>query len=222
MKPYADLPGRRAAQLLTDALVVVWVLLCVRLGQVVHDAVLALAAPALRLESAGGSFDSSMVDASRTVRQVPLVGGQLHGPFDRAAATGQGIAGAGHDLAAGITRLATILGWATALVPIGIVGGVWLVRRVRFARLASAAQRLVDSDAGLELFALRAMSRQALPRLARVSPDPVGAWRAGDRRAIQALAALELQAAGLRPPAPEAGGSLSPSGLASEVSPPRS
>ena len=201
MKLYADLPGRRTAQVLADVAVLTWVVVWVWLARQVHDAVQALAAPAVRLESAGGSFGSSMGDASRTLRQVPLVGDQLHGPFDRAAATGQGIAGAGHDLAAGITRLATVLGLATALIPIGVVGGVWLVRRARFARRATAAQRLVDAEADLELFALRAMSRQPLPRVARASTDPVGALRSGDRRAIHALAALELQAAGLRPPA---------------------
>ena len=201
MKLYADLPGRRSAQVLADVGVLIWVVGWLWLARHVHDAVLALAAPARRLESAGGSFGSSMGDASHTLRQVPVVGDQLHGPFDRAAATGQGLAAAGHDLATGITQLATVLGLTTALVPIGVVGGVWLVRRARFARRAGAAQRLIDGKADLELFALRAMSRQPLPRVARASDDPVGALRSGDRRAIHALATLELQAAGLRPPA---------------------
>ena len=36
--------------------------------------------------------------------------------------------------------------------------------------------------------------------LARVSDDPVGAWRAGDRDTIRRLALLELREVGLRPP----------------------
>jgi hypothetical protein len=199
MKLYADLPGRRATQLAADLLVVAWVALWAHLGRVVHDAVQQLAAPARRLESAGAGFGQSMDDASRTLRRVPVVGDQLHAPFDRAAATGAGIAGAGHDLGAAVVHLALVLGWATALVPIVIVAGAWFVWRLRFARQATAAQRLVDADADVDLFALRAMSRQPLPRLARVSNDPVGAWRTGDRHVIRALAALELKEAGLRP-----------------------
>jgi hypothetical protein len=36
--------------------------------------------------------------------------------------------------------------------------------------------------------------------LARVSDDPAGAWRRGDRSVTDALAALELRANGLRLP----------------------
>src|SRR6478609_5707624 len=185
MKLYADLPGRRATQLATDVLVVAWVALWAHLGRVVHDAVLGLAAPARRLESAGAGFGRSMDDASRTLRGVPVVGDQLHAPF---------------DLAAAAEHLALVLGWATALVPIILVAGAWFAWRLRFARHATAAQRLVDGDADVDLFALRAMSRQPLPRLARVSNDPVGAWRSGDRPVVRALAAIELKEAGLRPP----------------------
>jgi hypothetical protein len=44
------------------------------------------------------------------------------------------------------------------------------------------------------------MANQPMPRLARVSDDPAGAWRRGDRDIIRALALLELKEAGLRPP----------------------
>jgi hypothetical protein len=71
---------------------------------------------------------------------------------------------------------------------------------VRFAREATAAQRFVDSSADLDLFALRAMANQPMHRLARVSDDPVAAWRAGDPEVVRALALLELRDAGLAAP----------------------
>ena len=43
------------------------------------------------------------------------------------------------------------------------------------------------------------MSRQPLHRIARISDDPVGDWRAGDPEVIGALAALELRDTGLAP-----------------------
>jgi hypothetical protein len=58
----------------------------------------------------------------------------------------------------------------------------------------------MDSSADLELFALRAMANQPMHRLARVSSDPVRAWRNGDRDVVRALAILELGDAGLSAP----------------------
>ena len=203
MRLYAELPGRRAAQVAADLLAVVWVVVWVRIGVAVHDTVMALRAPADELHDAGAGFSGTMQDASRTMARVPVVGDQLHGPFDRAASTGAGIADAGGRLGVAFAHLALVLGWVTALTPIVLVIGTWLVLRWRFVRRASAASRLVGAEDDLDLFALRAMSRQPLPRLAAVSADPVGAWRSGDRSVIRALAALELRAAGLRAPVSE-------------------
>ena len=88
----------------------------------------------------------------------------------------------------------------TAVIPIVLVVGVWLLLRLRFVRRATAAQRFIDADADLDLFALRALARQPMHRLARVSDDPAGAWRAQDPDVVRALALLELRDSGLRPP----------------------
>ena len=69
-------------------------------------------------------------------------------------------------------------------------------------RRATAAQRFIDAEPDLDLFALRAMANQPMPRLAKVSDDPAGAWRRGDLDVIHALALLELKDSGLRPPPP--------------------
>jgi hypothetical protein len=41
------------------------------------------------------------------------------------------------------------------------------------------------------------MATQPMPVLARISDDPVAAWRAGDRAVITRLAEVELRRAGL-------------------------
>ncbi len=62
-------------------------------------------------------------------------------------------------------------------------------------RAATAASRLrLDSD-DLYIFALRAIATRPWHELRRVTPDPAGAFSAGD---YEALAALELSALGLR------------------------
>lgn len=202
MTLYAQTPGRRATQVLSDVFVLGWVVLWIYLGRYVHAAVLTMLSPARRLESSGTSLSRTMSDAASTVRDVPLLGDTLRAPLEQAAGAGASMTSAGRDLAATVQRLADVLGILTAVVPIALVVAGWLFLRGRFVRRAGAAQQLLDSDADLDLFALRAMSRQPLPRLARISDDPAGAWRRGDAQVIRALALLELSDSGLRPPTP--------------------
>jgi hypothetical protein len=199
MKLYADLPGRRTAQILADLGMLVWVCAWAWVGRLVHDTTMALAAPGHQLESAGSGFREQMAGAGDAVRDVPLVGDKVAEPFRRAGGAGTTIERAGTDLVDAVTHLANILGWVTALVPIIVVGLVWVLLRGRFVRRATAAQRFIDAAADLDLFALRAMARQPMRRLAAVSPDPTGAWRRGDQATIRSLALLELRDSGLRP-----------------------
>lgn len=200
MKLYADLPGRRTVQLLSDVMMLCWIGVWAWVGRLVHDATMTLAAPGRGLVSAGSGFRDRMVGASQAVDDLPLIEDRLAEPFRSASGAGTDIEQAGQDLISSVTRLANILGWVTALIPIIIVGGVWFLLRARFARRASAAQRFIDDEADLDLFALRAMTRQPMRRIAAVSPEPGAAWRRGDRDVIRSLALLELRDVGLRPP----------------------
>ncbi len=203
MKLYADLTGRRTLQMLSDVGVLAWVALWAWVGRAVHDATTRLAAPGYTLQGAGSGFRDQMARAGQSVSDVPLVGDSLAEPFQRAGGAGTSIEQAGKDLVSAVDNLALLLGWVTALVPIVLVVFVWAVLRGRFIRRATAAQRFIDEAADLDLFALRAMARQPMSRLARVCDDPAGAWRRRDPETIRALAVLELRDSGLRPP-PEA------------------
>ena len=200
MKLYADGPVRRTRQMLGDVLLVFWVVLWIRLAQVVHDATLALATPGRKIETAGGGLADRLRDAGSAVGDVPLVGDKVRSPFDGAGKAADQIADAGASQVAAVEHLAHWLGLTVGALPILLVVLVYLPLRWRFVREASAGQRYVDSSADLDLFALRAMSRQPMHRIARISPDPVRAWREGDRDVVRALAVLELRDAGLTPP----------------------
>jgi hypothetical protein len=99
-------------------------------------------------------------------------------------------------------QVAHDLAWALALLllvgPVLVVLLGWLPLRVRWIRRATAAVGLRDGNAGRDLLALRALANQPLRRLTRIDPDPVGAWRDGDRSTVNALAALELRRLGVR------------------------
>jgi hypothetical protein len=200
MKLYADGPVRRTRQMVGDLLLVLWVALWVWLAGVVHDATLALAAPGRTIEDAGSGLAERLRDAGGAVSDIPLVGDQAGAPFDGAGRAADQIAAAGTAQVEAVQHLAFWLGLIVGAIPILVLLAVYLPLRWRFVREATAGQRYVDSTADLELFALRAMTNQPLHRLARISPDPVGAWRQGDQRVVRALAVLELDDAGLTPP----------------------
>lgn len=201
MKPYADRTARRTTQIVSDVLVLCWVVLCCYLGTVVHHATLTLQRPARLMQSSGERLSTSMGQASTSVSRIPLLGGTVATPLRDAAGTGGSLSRAGQQLAQTVGHLATLLGVLTAAVPIVVVVSIWLFARLRFARRAGAAARFVEGNADLELFALRCMARQPMDRIARISADPVSAWRAGDLPVIRALADLELRENGLRAPA---------------------
>ncbi len=200
MKVYADGPVRRTRQMLGDVLLVLWVVLWLKLAYVVHDATLALATPGRKIEAAGGGLASRLRDAGSAVGDVPFVGDKVRSPFDGAGQAADQIAAAGTAQVEAVQHLAFWLGITVGALPILLVILVYLPLRWRFVREASAGQRFIDSSADLDLFALRAMSHQPMHRLARVSPDPVRAWRDGDADVVRALAVLELKDAGLTPP----------------------
>jgi hypothetical protein len=200
VKLYADTPVRRTGQLLADVGVLLWVAVWVWAGRQVHDVFVQLRAPADSLTTAGDAVHDSLTGAGDQAARLPLVGDGLKGWLDQAAGSGTTLRTAGADMAATIEDVATWLGWVTAVVPILIVAGLWLWLRARFVRRATTAQRFIDSSDDLDLFALRALANQPMTALARISPDPAGAWRRQETDVVRALAALALRDEGLRPP----------------------
>lgn len=200
MKVYADGSVRRTRQMLGDVLLVLWVALWLKLAYVVHDATLALATPGRKIEAAGGGLAIKLRDAGAAVGDLPLVGDKVRSPFDGAGRAADQIADAGTSQVEAVQHLAYWLGVTVGALPILMVVPFYLFLRYRFVREASAGQRFVDASADLDLFALRAMANQPMHRIARISPDPVRAWREGDMTVVRALAVLELKDTGLAPP----------------------
>jgi hypothetical protein len=200
MKLYADTPARRARQAVGDLLLVAWVVVWVELAFVVRDATLSLARPGQEIAEAGNGLAERLRAAGAAVEGVPLVGEEVSAPFDGAGGAADRIAAAGEAQVEAVGELAFWLGTSVGAIPVLLALAVYLPLRWRFVREASAGARFIDTSHDLDLFALRAMSRQPLHRLARISDDPAGAWRSGDSAVIQRLAALELRDSGLDVP----------------------
>ncbi len=201
MKLYADVPARRARQTIGDLWLVAWTVLWIWIALRLHDLIMNLAGPGIAISEGATSLATSIDSAGDSIGGLPLVGETLAGPFAGMSDAATAIASAGAAEADAISKLALFLSVALAFLAIVSFAVVWVPIRISFIRRASAAQRFVDANEDLDLFALRAMARQPLHVLARIDDDPAGAWRRGDQRIIHALAALELKEEGLRPPA---------------------
>ncbi|MFY1687230.1 hypothetical protein [Plantactinospora sp. WMMB782] len=198
MRIYADRFPTAARQFLTDLLVVAWVYLWVRAAMWLHDLVQKLAVPGQKLEGAGGGLADNLADAGGKVGRVPVVGDDLTEPFEKAAGAARAMADAGRDQQELVGELALALSLALLVFPLGVVLLGWLPLRVRWMRRAAAARALRSAPAGRDLLALRALANQPIRKLTRIDPDVAQAWRRGDTEAVEALAALELRALGLR------------------------
>ncbi len=194
---YSEVPARRARQIAGDIWLIAWSALWIWAAVRLYDLVMNLAAPGLAVSSSATDLADRFDEAGAAVGQVPLIGDALQSPFDGMGGAAIAIADAGQASADAVGLLARFLAVALAVLGIASWAMVWVPIRIAFIRRATAARRFLDSTEDLDLFALRAMARQPLHLLARISDDPAGAWRRGDREVISALATLELRAEGL-------------------------
>lgn len=200
MKLYADRPARRTGQVVADLAVLAFCAGCLWLGDAVRAQVVELADAPRRAGEAAGDLGDNLRGAGEAVSGVPLVPDEVATPFDGSAGAADAMAAAGSATTAAIEDVALYLGLTIALVPILIALGGYLPGRLRWIRTATSGQRLLDSTDDLDLFALRALTRQPLHVLGRITDDPAGAWRRGDPELVHRLALLELRDCGLEPP----------------------
>jgi hypothetical protein len=198
---YSDIPARRTRQLAGDIWLVAWSILWIWAALRLHDLVMNLAGPGIAIADGVGELAVNLEAARDSVGGVPLVGEALAAPFSGMGAAAASIAAAGQAEADAVTLLARFLSISLAVLAIASFAAIWVPIRISFVRKATAARRFVDAAEDLDLFELRALARQPLHVLARISDDPAGAWRRGDQPVIQALGALELREEGLLPPA---------------------
>ena len=199
IKLYADSTPQRTRQIVAHVLIAAWIVLFVWLGLAASQDLEGLRGPMDNLASAGDSIRDNMSGAATNVGGVPLVGDSLRGPFDAISHAGQNIANVGASLGMTVDQVSSVAGVVVSVLPILAVLAVLAVVRTRFVRRATAAQQWLAQPGALELFALRALTRQSLRRLHRVRPDPAGRFRSGDRATLRALADLELDRCALAP-----------------------
>lgn len=201
MRLYAQTPARRSRQVLADLIAVALIAAAVKFALTVHDAIMLLAEPGRKAQSAGDNLATGLDDAADAASKVPLIGGSLKKPLQSAADAGTGLADAGQSLQHIVDQVATLTAVALIVLPVAFVLLLWLPPRLRWIRRSATTRRLLDSPGGADLLALRALTGPQRD-LAAVPTPPGGladAWRRKDQQAISDLSEVALRRAGLRP-----------------------
>lgn len=201
MQLYAQSPPLRARQVAADVGMLAWTVLWIVVARAVHGAVLVLAEPGRAVEELGASVAGNMGSAADVADDVPVVGDELSAPFDALSEASGSVSGAGEAAQDAVGTLAAVLAVTLVVLPVGWLLLRWLPARLRYAREAGAARRLLSGSSDLDMLAARALATAPLPRLAALPAGTGAAWRTGNPTATRTLAALELGRLGLRLPA---------------------
>ena len=201
MRLYARSGRQLLLQILGDLGLVIWVFLWLFVAWITHDAVLQFTVP---VENAGGTLGVLSVGlnaAAIAVGTTPIAGDALRVPFEQLAG-GMGDAHEQADLMAVlIDQAAVVLTVVVFAVPVVAYLVKWLPARVTFIWRSREYGKFLLCGAGAEFFALRAIATAPLADLAKITRDPMGAWKSGDPVLIDRLAQVELNRAGHRLPA---------------------
>lgn len=200
-------PVRRALHLVADLLLLGWVVAWALVAWTIKQVIEGLAAPAEEIGNTTDALAQRFDDAVERISDVALVGEELAAPLRPIAGTLRDISDQAALQVASVNSIALMLFFVVWLIPSLSVAVLYLPPRIRRARESAQARRFIDERADLDLFALRAMAKAPMTQLARITDDPVAAWRTGDRQVIDQLADLELRRVGigvLREPTPRA------------------
>lgn len=202
MSWYAETPRRKAGQIASDVAMIAWVAVAAWASRAIGASVRAMAEPIRDIGAATTAVAGDFTDVGDWFARVPGVGQMAQTPMTAASSELEGIAAQAEAQAASIEVLATLLTVIVFLLPVLSALAVWLPARIRFLRQSGSVRAVMASTQGQHLLAWRALARQPLQTLTRLTPDPVGSVRDGDPDTIAALAALEMRAAGVRVPPP--------------------
>ena len=201
MRLYAQTPARRNRQVLVDLIALLLIAVVVWGALEVREAIMRLAEPGRKVESAGDGLAAELGNAGDAAGDVPLVGGLLRKPLESAADASTGFADAGESLQQAVSHVADVTTTVLIVVPVVFVLLLWLPPRLLWIRRSTTLRRLADAPGGADLLALRALTGP--PRDLAALPVPPGgfadAWRRGDQHVIATLSEVALKRAGLRP-----------------------
>ncbi|UXY32098.1 hypothetical protein [Streptomyces sp. HUAS TT20] len=169
--------------MLADLIAVALTAAAVKFALTVHDAIMMLAEPGRKAQSAGDDLASGLEDAADAASKVPFIGDTLKKPLQSAAGAGTGLSDAGQSLQHIVGQVATLTALALIVLPVAFVLVLWLPLRLRWIKHSATTRHLFEDTGGADLLALRTLTGPQRD-LVGVPVPPGGladAWRRGDQ-----------------------------------------
>ena len=184
MRIYPDLPGQQLRAVAGDAIVLTILLVCLAIGQAVHDTVSELDVLGRGVQQAGTSVREGFEDAGDRVDGAPVVGDDLRRALRNAGErTSEPVVEAGGRGREAVSDLADLLGWTAGGLPALVVLLWWLPGRIRRMRGLLAARRVLASGPAVDerqrVVAMRAAFDLPFSTLLAHTRDPFGDLAAG-------------------------------------------
>lgn len=190
-------PTRQAMHLAGDLVLLAWITIWFFVARMAQAVVMGLGEPVDQIGRTTDSLADRVDEAADGLGDLAVVGDALSAPFHSIAATLRNLTAQSDAQVETIHQLGTFMFLVVWLIPSLTWALFYVPRRIRRTIEAAQARRYIDERADLDLFALRAMSNAPMTQLARISDDPVAAWRRGDKEVIDQLADLELRRVGI-------------------------
>lgn len=196
---YAHRPGRFARQVITDVLVVCWILAAVAVPTAVGVALWQvgnrITAVAGQTTTAAGQLRSS----AATAATVPFIGSDIATPLRTVATALTSLDSRLAGATTSVHRAAILYPVAAGLLAIIAPMVVWWLTRGRWITATRRLRGPLSQD-DLQALACAAAATSSLRTLRQLPPGTLTAWAAGDPAARVDLASLQLRTLGLSPP----------------------
>ena len=187
-------------QILSDIGLILWCVLWGFLASKTRALVLLFGVPASNAHDDVQNLAQSLDSAAQSVESTPLIGDLLSSLLRTIEQAVNGLGVSLQQFVRVVDIASIVIATIVFVVPFVYYMWKWAPWRWSFIREATAGKKLLSSEDCAELFALRAIVNAPMRELAKITTDPMGAWKDGDMAVIRKLAALELRRDGLTLP----------------------
>lgn len=172
MRPYSLRALRRIRQLAADISAFVGVILAFIYAHRVKTAILEYAPLADDIVASGQDLQGFITGIADQARQIPLVGPSLADAFESSVGFPEQLVSTGAALGEAIEQFGSLAWSIIVFLAVGLIVVAWLPWRIRFLAKSLEAGRLAQTEAGIEILAIRAISSGPATAVLRSHPRP--------------------------------------------------
>lgn len=172
MRPYSLRALRRIRQIAADISAVAGLIAAFIYAHRVKSAILEYAPIADDIVASGEDLQGFITGIADQARQIPLVGPSLADSFESSVGLPEQLVSTGGALSEAIGQFGDLTWSFIVLIAVGFISVAWLPWRIRFLAKSLEAGKLAQTEAGVDILALRAIAAGPAAGILRSHPRP--------------------------------------------------